>query len=180
MLCCDVNADWCNSFQDAYRHAHVEINAIVWLRLAIRLFSEDAFDMLSKSVQAFNDRVAASSELQTKLRAVTSPMDFLALAKAEGLELSGQDFQTMVQKAYQQWIAQLDPKMSGFFSQVRSEKELDNQLKACQSITDAIALAQQCGVKLSEDDLQQAAMLAEGIPGFSFEKLWFRGLGLIK
>ncbi|NJM27688.1 MAG: Nif11 family protein [Pseudanabaena sp. RU_4_16] len=66
------------------------------------------------------------------------------------------------------------------FSQVRSEKELDNQLKACQSSTDAIALAQQCGVTLSEDDLQQAAMIAETIPGFSFEKLWFRGVGLIK
>ena len=136
--------------------------------------------MLSKSVQAFNDKVAASPELQTKLRAVTSPMDFLALAKAEGMELSGQDFQTIVQQAYQQWIAQLDPKLSSFFSQVRSQKELDNQLKACQSSTDAIALAQQCGVKLSEDDLQQAAMKAETIPGFSFEKLWFRGLGLIK
>jgi predicted ribosomally synthesized peptide with nif11-like leader len=136
--------------------------------------------MLSKSVQAFNDKVAASPELQTKLRAVTSPMDFFALAKAEGLELSGQDFQTMVQEAYQQWIARLEPKMSGFFSQVRSDKALDSQLKACQSSTDAIALAQQCGVKLSEDNLQQAAIIAEAIPGFSFEKLWFRRIGLIK
>ena len=135
--------------------------------------------MLSKSVQAFNDKVAADPALQTKLRAITSPLDFLALAKSEGLDLTGQDFQILVQQAYQQWIAQLDPKMSSFFSQVRSEKELDNQLKACRSITDAIALAQQCGVTLSEDDLQQAAMVAEAIPGFSFEKLWFRGLGLI-
>jgi predicted ribosomally synthesized peptide with nif11-like leader len=136
--------------------------------------------MLSTSVQAFNDRVAASPELQAKLRAVTSPMDFLALAKAEDIDFSGQDFQSMVQEAYQQWIAQLDPKMSGFFSQVRNEKALDNQLKACQSSTDAIALAQQCGVKLSEDDLQQAAIIAEAIPGFSFEKLWFRGVGLLR
>jgi hypothetical protein len=30
-----------------------------------------------------------------------------------------------------------------------------------------------------DDDLQQAALVAETIPGFSFEKLWFRGLGLI-
>jgi predicted ribosomally synthesized peptide with nif11-like leader len=136
--------------------------------------------MSSKSLQAFNDKVAASPELQTKLRAVTSPMEFLSFAKAEGLALSGQDFQTVVQEAYQQWIAQLDTKMSEFFNQVRSDKELDNQLKACQSIADAIALAQQCGVRLSEDDLKKAAMVAETIPGFSFEKLWFRGLGLIK
>jgi predicted ribosomally synthesized peptide with nif11-like leader len=136
--------------------------------------------MVSKSVQAFNDKVAASPELQTKLRAVTSPLDFLSLAKAEGLDLTGQDFQLMVQQAYQQWIEGLAPKMSGLFSQVHSDKELDHQLKVCQSSTDVIALAQQCGVELSQDDLQQAATVAEAIPGFSFEKLWFRGLGLIK
>jgi predicted ribosomally synthesized peptide with nif11-like leader len=136
--------------------------------------------MLAESVQAFNDRVAASPELQTKLRAVTSPMAFLALAKAEGLDLTGQDFQAMVQQAYQQWIERLDPKLSGFFSRVHSEKELDEQLKACRSNADIIALAQQCGVELSEDDLQRAATVAESIPGFSFEKLWFRGLGLIR
>jgi predicted ribosomally synthesized peptide with nif11-like leader len=136
--------------------------------------------MLSTSVQAFNDRVAASPELQTKLRAVTSPIDFLALAKSEGLDLSGQDFQMVVQQVYQQWLGQLDPKMSEFFSQVHSTKELDDYLKACQSSTDVISLAQECGVILSESDLQQAATVAEAIPGFSFEKLWFRGLGLIR
>jgi predicted ribosomally synthesized peptide with nif11-like leader len=135
--------------------------------------------MSSDLVQAFNDRVAASPELQTKLRAVTSPMAFLALAKAEGLDLTGQDFQTMVQQAYQQWIELLDSKASIFFSRVHSEKELDEQLKACQSSTDVMALAQQCGVELSENDLQRAAMAADNIPGFSFEKIWFRGLSLI-
>jgi predicted ribosomally synthesized peptide with nif11-like leader len=136
--------------------------------------------MLSKSVQAFNDKVATSPALQTKLRAVTSPIDFLALAKSEGLDLSSQDFQMVVQQAYQQWIAQLAPKMSEFFSQVRSDKALEDRLKACQSSKDIIVLAQQCGVKLSEDDLKQAATAAEAISSFSFEKLWFRGLGLIR
>jgi predicted ribosomally synthesized peptide with nif11-like leader len=135
--------------------------------------------MLSKSIQAFNDKVTASPELQTKLRAITSPMDFLALAKSEGLDLTGQDFQVLVQQVYQEWIDKLDPKVSGFFSQVRTKKELDDRLKACQSTHDAIELAQECGVELSENDLQQAAIVAEAIPGFSFEKLWFRGLGLI-
>jgi predicted ribosomally synthesized peptide with nif11-like leader len=135
--------------------------------------------MLSKSIQIFNDKVAADSQLQSKLRSITSPLDFLALAKSEGLDLTGQDFQILVQQAYQQWIGQLDPKMSGFFSQIHENKELDDRLKVCQSSHDVIVLAQECGVKLSEDDLQRAAMVAETIPGFSFEKLWFRGLGLI-
>jgi predicted ribosomally synthesized peptide with nif11-like leader len=147
--------------------------------ITVGLFLEDTLNMLSKSVQAFNDRVATSLELQTKLRAVTSPMAFLALAKAEGLDLTGQDFQAMVQQTYQQWIEKLDPKMSGFFSQIHERKELDDRLKVCQSSHDVIALAHECDVNLSEDDLQRAAAVAESLPGFSFEKLWFRGLGLI-
>jgi predicted ribosomally synthesized peptide with nif11-like leader len=135
--------------------------------------------MLSESIQAFNDKVAADPALQTKLRAITSPLEFLALAKSEGLDLTGQDFQILVQQAYQQWIDRLDPKMSSFFSQIHEKKELDDRLKVCRSSHEVIALAQEYGVKVSEDNLQRAAMVAENIPGFSFEKLWFRGLGLI-
>ncbi len=135
--------------------------------------------MLSESIQAFNDRVAASPELQIELRALTSPMDFLALAKSVGLDLTGQDFQVLVQQAYQQWIGKLDPQVSSFFSHVGDRQELDERLRICQSSNDVIELAQECGFKISEDDLQRAAMVAESIPGFSFEKLWFRGLGLI-
>ena len=135
--------------------------------------------MLSNSVQVFNDEVAKSPTLQTKLRAITSPLDFLALAKSEGLDLTGQDFQILVQQAYQQWIEKLDPKMSDFFIQIHEKKELDDRLKVCQSIHEVISLAQECGVKLSEDDLKQAAVVAETISGFSFEKLWFRRLGSI-
>jgi predicted ribosomally synthesized peptide with nif11-like leader len=135
--------------------------------------------MLSKSVQVFNNRVAASPELQAKLRAITSPMDFLSLAKAEGLDLNGQDFQSMVQQTYQQWCETLDPKMSDFFRLVHNDKALDNKLKDCRSSNDVIALAQDCRIQISEDELQQAALLSEAILGFSFEKLWFRGLGLL-
>jgi predicted ribosomally synthesized peptide with nif11-like leader len=60
--------------------------------------------MLSKSMQTFNDKVAADQALQTKLRSITSPLGFLALAKSEGLDLTGQDFQILVQQAYQQHI----------------------------------------------------------------------------
>ena len=120
--------------------------------------------MLSKSIQAFNDRVAADPQLQIEIRSITSPMDFLALAKIEGLDLTGEDFQILVQQAYQQWIEKLDPKMSGFFSQIHGEKELDDRLKVCQSSHDVIELAQECGVKLSEDELQRAAIMAETIP----------------
>ena len=132
--------------------------------------------MRSELVKAFNDRVAASPELQAKLDAITSPVDFFALAKAEGFDLTPQDFQALVQQAYQRWIEQLDPKMREFFSQLQNDRNLNNQLKNCQSTAEAIALAQRCGLELSEVDLQQAAAIAKSIPGFSFEKLWFNRL----
>ena len=47
--------------------------------------------MSDRSVQAFNEKVVASPALQAKLHAVASPMDFLALAKAEGFDLTPQD-----------------------------------------------------------------------------------------
>ncbi len=136
--------------------------------------------MSTETVQAFHDRVAASPELQTKLNAITSAPAFLALAQAEGFDFTGHDFQLIAQQSYQQWIERLDPRISAFFSQVRNTAELDKQLTACRLLTDVRALAQRCGVELSEDDLSQAAMAAAAIPGFSFEKLWFKGLGLIE
>ena len=104
----------------------------------------------------------------------------MPLGRAEcRFDLTGQDFQGIVQAAYQQWLDRLDPKMRNFFSQVHDTKALDEQLRTCQSTTDVIALGQQCGVEFSEADLKRAAAAAEAVPGFSFEKLWFRGLGLI-
>jgi predicted ribosomally synthesized peptide with nif11-like leader len=136
--------------------------------------------MLSKSVRAFSDRVAASPDLQVQLSAATSPRDFLELAKTAGFELSIQDFQMVVQQAYQQWIDRLSPPVSEFFSRVRHDRALDDRLKTCQSSAEAIALAQQCGIELSVDELQQAAKIAASIPGFSFEKLWFRKIGALE
>jgi predicted ribosomally synthesized peptide with nif11-like leader len=143
--------------------------------------------MLSHSAQAFYDKVATSPELQTKLRTITSPIDFLALAKAEGFDLDFSDLQAVsrseccrtAQEAFQQWLKQLPPKTSEFFRTVRNDPTLDSQLKTCQSPAEAVALAEQCGIELTEDDLKQGAIAAESINGLSFEKLWFRGLGLL-
>jgi predicted ribosomally synthesized peptide with nif11-like leader len=135
--------------------------------------------MGSESILAFNDRVAASPELQLQLQAVNSPIEFLALAKSAGFDLNGEDVRVMVQQAYQQWLTLLDPKLSEFFSRVRNTKAWDDRLKLCRSTTDAIALARECGIELSAEDIKQAAVVAKSIPGFSFEKLWFRRLGTI-
>jgi predicted ribosomally synthesized peptide with nif11-like leader len=66
------------------------------------------------------------------------------------------------------------------FPHVRNDQTLDSQLKTCQSPAEAIALAERCGIKLTEDDLKLAAIVAESINGFSFEKLWIRRLGLLE
>ena len=134
--------------------------------------------MQSDAIQAFNAKVAASTELQAKLRAITSPVQFLSLAKEQGFELTGQELQAMAQKAYQQWLDALDLKLGAFFRQVHDTQALDDRLKTCRSVAEVIALGQDCGFELSAHDLDRAAAAAETVAGFSFEKLWFRGLGI--
>ena len=63
--------------------------------------------MVNQTVQGFNDKVATSPELQAKLQAVTSPGEFLSLAKTEGFEMTSPEIQLIAQQAYQQWIEQL-------------------------------------------------------------------------
>ena len=60
--------------------------------------------MLSHSAQAFNEKIATSPELQTKLQKISSPIDFLALANAEGFDLDFPDLQAIAQEAFQQWL----------------------------------------------------------------------------
>jgi predicted ribosomally synthesized peptide with nif11-like leader len=132
------------------------------------------------SWQAFNAKIANSSELQAQARAIVSPMELLAFAQAQGIELTGADLSAIAQNAYQQWITTLDGNVRQFFETVHTNPELNESLKQCQTPEDAIALGQRCGVKLTVTDLQQAALQADAIIGFSFERLWFRNLGLIQ
>ena len=135
--------------------------------------------MLSDCARAFNEKIATSPELQTKLQNISSPIDVLTLAKAEGFDLDFPDLQAIAQDAFERWLERLPPKTREFFRTVHHDKTLNSQVKTCQSSADAIALAQQCGIYLTEDDLKQAAIAAESVNGFSFEKLWFRKLDLL-
>lgn len=77
------------------------------------------------------------------------------------------------------WVITLDPHVRSFFDRAQQSPELNDKLKQCQSPAATIDLATRYGFELSERDLQQAAIAATAIPGFSFEKLWFRNLGLL-
>jgi predicted ribosomally synthesized peptide with nif11-like leader len=135
--------------------------------------------MVADSLQALNEKIAADPEIQAKLRAIKSPMEFLSLAQTVGFDLTGADLQTLAQQAHQRWIEKLPAKQAAFFTQVRATRALDDQLKTCRSIAEVIALAKGCHVGLSAAELTQAAAVAAAIPGFSFEKLWFSSLGLM-
>lgn len=132
------------------------------------------------SWQAFNAKVAESLELQARIRSMTSPMELLTLAREQGIELTGADLSAIAQQAYRQWIAGLDDQARRFFELVHANPELNQALQQCQTSEAAVALSQTCGVKLTLAELQQAAIAANAIVGFSFEKLWFRSLGLLE
>ncbi|MBW4552896.1 MAG: Nif11-like leader peptide family natural product precursor [Aphanocapsa sp. GSE-SYN-MK-11-07L] len=130
------------------------------------------------SWQTFNAKLAESPELQARLEAISSPVELFALAKTEGDELTAEDMQAIAQNAYQEWLASLEGQVRDFFTTAQTDPALNQQLKQCSTPAAAIALAKTCDLELTEADLRQAAAAAGAIAGFSFEKLWFRQLGL--
>jgi hypothetical protein len=135
--------------------------------------------MSLSNARAFNLRVERSIELQAQLEQIRSPIELMNLARAEGLELTGADLREIAQTAYHDWVVTLDLPMRSFFELAQQSEEINRDLKQCQTPADAIDLATRYGFNLTPIDFQQAATAAATIPGFSFEKLWFRNLGLL-
>ncbi|NJO43544.1 MAG: Nif11-like leader peptide family natural product precursor [Cyanobacteria bacterium RU_5_0] len=135
--------------------------------------------MVSQAAQEFNAKVAESLELREKLKTAQSPIELLALAKAYGFELTGDDLKEIAQKAYHQWFVHLSDKTRPFFEKAHSTAELNQKLKTSQTPVEVVDLAKAYGFEFTEADLKLAAIAAESVEGFSFEKLWFRQLGLI-
>ena len=136
--------------------------------------------MVSQSAQKFNEHLDHSLDLQAKLSSIKSPLDLINLAKEEGFELSIEDFQEIAQNAYQKWLAKLNSPTAIFFEKVHLNPELNHKLHQCKSKDDVISLAHECGLQINSLTLQMAAKAAESIPGFSFEKLFFRNLDITK
>lgn len=134
--------------------------------------------MSSRSLQELNARIAESAELEERVKTIQSPPELIALAQEQGLELTREDLQEIARTAYQQWIVLLNGPTRTFFEQADLLPDLNQKLKQCQSPEVAINLAREYGFELTIANLQQAAIAAQTIPGFSFEKLWFKKLGL--
>lgn len=134
--------------------------------------------MSPRSLREFNARIVESAALQERVKTIQSLLELIALAQEQGLELTREDLQEIARTAYQQWIVLLDGQTRAFFEQADLLPDLNQKLKQCQSPEAAINLAKEYGFELAIADLRQAAIAAQTIPGFSFEKLWFKNLGL--
>ena len=110
---------------------------------------------------------------------MTSVGDLMALAQEQGFQLTGADLQTMAQQAYQAWLDRLTPSSRPFFEKLHADETLNKQHTQCRSPADVIALATEHGFDLTETDLTAAAEAAAAEDGFSFEKLWFKSLGML-
>ena len=135
--------------------------------------------MTVSNAQTFNLRVEQSPELQARLEQIRSPIELMNLARSVGVELTGADVGEIAQTAYHAWVVTLDLPMRSFFELAQRSEELNRELKQCQTLAAAIDLVTRNGFNLTEIDFQQAATAAATIVGFSFEKLWFRTLGLL-
>jgi hypothetical protein len=135
--------------------------------------------MTSSNVRDFYLLVERFPELRSRLELVRFPPELINLAKAEGVELTGEDVREIAQTAYHNWVIAIDPHVRSFFDRAQQSPELNEELKQCRSPAAAIDLASRYGFELSAGDLQQAAIAATAVTGFSFEKLWFKNLGLL-
>jgi hypothetical protein len=135
--------------------------------------------MLSQAAQAFNEQITTSPELQARLHGLKSPSDLMQIAQDCGIELAEGDLRAIAQKAYQNWLSRLNETSQRCFEQFYLNPGLNNDLKQCQTSAEVIALANQSGFTLTQLDLEQAALAASTIDGFSFERLWFKKLGLL-
>jgi predicted ribosomally synthesized peptide with nif11-like leader len=135
--------------------------------------------MSSPAIQDFNQKFAQSAELRQKIRQVDSVPQLLTLLQEWGCTLTGPEVVALAQQAYQTWLALLDPATQPFFVAAHTNPALNQAIETCRHSNDVIALAQAHGFQLAEADLQAAATAADQIEGFSFEKLWFKGLGLL-
>jgi hypothetical protein len=135
--------------------------------------------MSSSNIRAFDLLVANSPELQSRLSQIRSPIELITIAQEQGVELTGEDMREIAQTAYHNWVITLDLPARSFFERAQQSEDINRELKQCQSPAEAIDLASRNGFAIAAGDLQQAATAAAAIPGFSFEKLWFRNLGLL-
>lgn len=133
----------------------------------------------SPSLQKFKDRISQSVDLQEKIDLIQSPMELILFAKAIGIELTENDLKEIAQTAFQQWVSQLSGSIQSFFESAQSIQELNQRVRQCKSPTDVIALAKEYQFEFTEADLRLAAVISRRLEGFSFEKLWFKQLGLI-
>ena len=60
--------------------------------------------MTSSNVRDFNLLVERLPELQARLELVRSPLEPIDLARAEGIELTGEDLREIAQTAYHNWV----------------------------------------------------------------------------
>jgi hypothetical protein len=109
---------------------------------------------------------------------VESVPQLVALLQEWGCNLTQPEIITLAQQAYQTWLASLNPTVQTFFVEAHENKTINQAIETCKTPNDVILLAKAHGFLLSEVDLHAAAEAADKVEGFSFEKLWFRSLGL--
>ena len=135
--------------------------------------------MSSPTIQDFNQKFVQSAELRQKISKVESVPQMMTLLQYWECSLSVPELITLAQKSYQTWLASLSSTVRPFFVEAHDNKTLNKAIETCNTPDDVVILAKSYGFQLSESDLQSAAAAAAKIEGFSFEKVWFKGLGLL-
>ncbi|MFZ9736709.1 MAG: Nif11-like leader peptide family natural product precursor [Prochlorotrichaceae cyanobacterium] len=131
------------------------------------------------AIQDFHQKFAHSADLRRQIKAVKSLPEMMALLQSWDIHLTRDELQTLAQNSFETWLASLNPLTQAFFLQARQDKALNIAVESCKAANDVVRLARSYGYHLTETDLAEAAQAANQIQGFSFEKIWFKHLGLL-
>ncbi len=71
--------------------------------------------MSLSNARLFDRLVKDSPALQAQIEQIRSPIELIDLARAEGVELTGEDLREIAQTAYHTWVITLAPPMRSFF-----------------------------------------------------------------
>lgn len=131
------------------------------------------------AIQDFHQKFAHSAQLRQQIRSVKSLSEMMVLLQSWDIDLTWDELQTLAQASFETWLASLTPITQAFFLQARQDKALNIAIESCKAADDVVRLARSYGYHFTETDLEEAAQLANQIKGFSFEKIWFKHLGLL-
>lgn len=93
------------------------------------------------AIEIFQQTFAQSPAFRASIRSVGSVPELIALLQSRQIHLTGEELQSLAQRAFETWVATLSPVPQAFFVQARQDPTLNKAIETCRTLQDVITLA---------------------------------------